>query len=159
MLVPSPDWAAIATIEGNVIVHKIGKTYLFVFPSPRGRLITAPTNPAGEISIGDNVTIAYALKIINGGRARFVGVDGSDVPESVINSLKIALKVKPSHQTFGFMIKDTRQPHVDISISPAFMAEKRNKAQLQEQIARTGNLSMVLAPAGNGVKILKVFLD
>lgn len=147
------------SIEGDVIVKRIGDSYMFVFPAPRGRFILANTNPAGEIFIGKTVSVAYALKIIQGGKARFVSVDGSKIPHDVIDRLRIALAVRRAGKFFGFFVHDSRQPNLNISISPSFMKNAANKVSMGEQIARSGNLSVTLAPAGNGVKVLKVILD
>ena len=146
------------TIQDGVLIQKVGATYLFIFPSYEGRL-KASDNPAGTISIGSTVTVAYALKIIKGGRARFVGVDGSTIPPDVFDTLKVALKTQRASKLFGFMVRDTRQPKLDITISPEFMAKVKNKRKLTETVVREGNLNLILAPDAEGFKIVSVVLD
>jgi len=120
---------------------------MFVFPAPQGRFIGA-RNPAGVISIGQTITVAYALEIIGQGKARFIGVDAEGIP-----NLAVALKVQHSTKPYGFLVTDLRQPHLNISISP----ELKNKPI--EEVARHGNLNLTLAPVEGGFKIVRMSLD
>ena len=131
---------------------------MFVFPSSQGKLLVSD-NPAGKISIGDTITISYALKIARSGKVRFIGVDGSSLSPSAVANLRIVLKVESSQKYFGFFVRDTRQPNLDISINPSFMAKVKTKNGLREKIAQQGNLNVVLAPVKGGYKIISVVLD
>lgn len=147
------------TVDDSVIVKRIGQTYLFVFPSAMGRFAGASQNPAGKLEIGQTVTIEYALKIIKGGKARFIGVDGSQLSSAAIDAMRVKLSVEPKSETFGFIVRDSKQPVLHVHINPSFMAEKRSKAEVKEKIAREGNLNVILQRDKDGVKILKVYLD
>lgn len=126
---------------------------MFIFPVTQGRIATSD-NPAGTIRIGQTITVAYALKLIRSGRARFIGVDASKLPTT---DLKMTMRVQQASQAFGFIVKDTRQPNLNISISPTFM--DKVKDNFRETVARSGNLSITLAPVAGGFKILQVVLD
>ena len=130
-----------------MIVRKIGQSWLFVFPASQGKLFV-PDNPAGKISIGDTITLRYALKI-EGGKARFVVVDASPLSKEVADNLRIVLKPEPSKTVFGFLVVDTRQSNLEFSIKPAN----------QENVSRHGNLSVMLIAAKGGYKIGKLILD
>jgi hypothetical protein len=127
---------------------------MIIFPSSQGRLITSD-NPAGMIKIGQTITVAYALKLIRTGRARFVGVDASKLPSA--DNLKIQVTIQQAPKPFGFIVKDTRQPKLDITINPKFMAKV--KGNLQEAVVQQGNLNITLASVPGGFKIISIVLD
>ncbi len=131
-----------------MIIKKVGTSYIFVFPSAQGRIATIE-NPAGKITIGKTITVIYALKII--GKARFIGVDNSSIPPE--------LTAAQSSKLFGFMVRDSRQPNLDIRINPSFMAKLETAKQVQGKMARQGNLNLVLATDDHGIKIVSVILD
>ncbi len=131
-----------------MIIKKVGASYIYVFPSAQGR-IKSTDNPAGKIEIGKTVTVIYALKIM--GKARFIGLDGSTISPK--------LTVAQSDKLFGFMVRDSKQSDINISINPTFMSKLERVSDVQEKMARQGNLSVTLAPVDHGVKIISVVLD
>ena len=138
-----------ARVQDGVIIQKIGSTYVYVFPTETGR-IKGSDNPAGVITIGTNIAVAYALKIMHSGSARFIGFYGPNLQEP-------KLKVVKAEENFGFLVKDKTQPVLDVQINPTFMAE--TKKQMQDKIARQGNLNVTLKREKDGYKVLKVVLD
>lgn len=121
-----------------------------MFPASQGKLFV-PDNPAGKISIGETITLRYALKI-EGGKARFIGVDASPLSKTVAGNLRVVLKPEPSPALFGFLVVDMNQPNLNFHIvNPSRRA--------RENIARHGNLNVTLTPVKNGYKISSLTID
>ena len=145
----APSCLDAARVQDGVIIQKIGSTYVYVFPTENGR-IKGSDNPAGVITVGNNIAVAYALKIMRFGSARFIGFYGPNLHEP-------KLRVVNAKENFGFLVKDKTQPVLDVQINPSFMAETKKKTQ--EKIARAGNLNVTLKREKYGFKVLKVVLD
>jgi hypothetical protein len=145
----------------GVIVQKVGPEFMFVFPSPKGR-ITAIATPSGKIQIGNTITIKYSLKITQLNRARFISLDASKLP---IKSQDIAPNLTIDNKNdviFGFLVKDTGQGQLDIFIDPKFaenisqLAQNRLKL-IQQKIGHEGNLNVIMGPGDkNNFKIIKI---
>lgn len=138
------------TQQDGVIIQKTGSSYLFIFPTSKGS-IRATANPAGKIMVGNTVEVMYSLKLA--GSARFINVEGRA-------ELRPKLEVK-SMPVLGFLIKDTRKPQIDITISPKFMAKVReiDPKTLREKVATQGNLNVTISYQHGGYTINNVVLD
>lgn len=148
-------------MQNGVIIHKVGNAYLFIFPASQGRL-KATDNPAGIIEIGKSIKVMYALKIINKGKARFIGLDGSTLSPKLQKQLKPVLKTQNMNELFGFLVKDTNQPLLHMHIKPGFMdkASEVTQEDIKEKMARQGNLTVIFGPASDGgLKIMAAILD
>jgi len=141
------------TLESGVIVQQIGNSYLFVFPSNKGR-IRGIAEPAGKIQVGSTISVVYSLKIMGGGKARFIGFDAS--PAST--DPKPKLSVEQAYQTFGFLVKDANNPKLDVHVDPEF-AKKAGKTLRGEKVAAHGNLYVTLGRNDGTLKITRVDLQ
>jgi hypothetical protein len=132
--------------QDGVVVQKIGPEYMFVFPAVYGRLppvFQSPSNPSGKIQVGSTITIAYALKLSKG-NARFIALDASKLPAKALNRLNPNLKVENNEQVaFGFLVKDTSQPNLNVHINPKFGASM-SKEVANQRIGNEGNLNVVI---------------
>ena len=142
-------------VNAQVKVQKVGNSYLFLFPATQGRTV-AKENPAGKIAVGKTISVAYALKVM-GGKSRFILLDGTKAGE-----LMPKLSTEQVDKLFGFQVKDTKQPLLNVYIDPSFMqkAPPDSKALLEgERVAREGNLDVIIGKEGKDYKIIAVRLN
>jgi hypothetical protein len=151
-LAARPQW------QDGVMVQKKGSSYIFIFPT--NRLMTPSQNLAGEITIGNSIAVIYALKVLRSSRTRFIGLDGSTLSAEEFAKLKPRLSTTNASNTFGFMVRDSIQPTMNIYIEPSFMAGKIDTQPLEQRIARQGNLTVVFGATKSGqLRILQAILD
>ena len=146
---PSLKW------QDGVLIQKVGQSIIYIFPSTEGR-VTAIENPAGVITIGSTITISYALKVVSIGKARFIGLDASAITAKALEAANPRLKVVKADKLFGFLLRDTKVPTLEIHIAPSFM---ENKVTQEEKIVRQGNLSVTIGQVNGQLKILNAWLD
>jgi len=140
-------------MQDGVIISKVGNSYIFVFPSTKGR-ITGIAEPAGKIKVGKTIAVVYALKIIGSGRARFIGFDATQAHTDP----KPTLRVEEGYKTFGFAVKDANNPNLDIHMDPEF-AKKVGASLRGEKVARQGNLYVTIGKDKDTLKIIRVDLN
>jgi len=140
-------------MQGGVIINKVGNSYIFVFPSTEGR-ITGIAEPAGKIKVGKTITVVYSLKIIGGGRARFIGFNATQAHTDP----KPTLSIEEGYKTFGFAVKDANNPNLDIHIDPEF-AKKVGASLRGEKVAKQGNLYVTIGKGKDTLKVVRVDLN
>ena len=144
--------ASDAIAQPDVIVHKVGRGYLYVFPHTISNV-----NPAGVINVGSTITVMYSLRLIGTARARFIAMDATRT-RGITPNLTV---MKHTTKSFGFFIRDTNQKVLDIAIDPSFMRkiEKLNEKQIVNAVAAQGNLNVLLRERGNTIIIERVSLE
>ena len=141
--------------QDNVLIRKVGDSYIFIFPSTQGRT-KANSRPAGRIDLGKTITVKYAFEVIGGGKSRFILIDATKGAGIVPK-----LTVEQVDKLFGFMLKDLNNPQVDIHIDPSFMQKvpKQTQGQLQKEMVREGNLDVIIERKDNVYRIKEARLN
>src|SRR5215475_6914936 len=145
-------------VRNGVVIDEHNGSYLFAFPSPNKQLGSS-SRPAGEIRIGGNIVLKYSLKVSNGGKSRFVQVNASKLPGKLQRRAPPALRVDNFGGAPGFYIRDSRQPRLDIHISPPILfalrsaLAKQSLSSIQDTLAKEGNLSVLIGKTVDGGKI------
>ncbi len=98
----------------------------------------------------------YSLKLIGHAKTRFIGMDASRAT-GISPSLTVAKAVK----SFGFFVRDTNSPTLEIDIESSFMQKirKLNEQELKTAIASQGNLNVTLSEQKKKIVITHVRLD
>lgn len=141
--------------QDNVLIKKVGDSYIFIFPSTQGR-IKGNSRPAGRIDIGKTITVKYAFEVIGTGKSRFILIDATKD-----GGITPKLTVEQADKLFGFMLRDSNNKQVDIHIDPSFMQKvpKNTKSALQKEMVREGNLDVVIERKGDTYTIKEARLN
>lgn len=141
--------------QDGVLVQKTGNGYLYLFPSTQGR-IKGNETPAGVINVGDTITVMYSLHLIDRAKTRFIGMDATRS-----KGISPSLTVTKAQKSFGFFVRDTNSPTLEIDIESSFMQKLQSlkEKELKTVIAAHGNLNVTLAEKRKKIVITHVRLD
>jgi hypothetical protein len=145
--------------EEGVIVQKVGTAYMFVFPGENAQLHSV-AEPKGIVQVGDTITILYWLRIY-GDQPRFIAMDAP---------IKVRPQLFPVTKTGnkwlgGFLIRDSNQKQLDISISPKLWKQVRSVptrkqlSELEKTMSKMANLSVTIGGDATHFKITKIIID
>jgi len=148
--------------DTDVIERKIGAGTMFVFD---GRI----SEPKGEILIGKTITIIYWLKIEAGGKPRFIAMDASSMSPHALKQFKPTAgsdgKGPGPKWAGGFYIKSSKQPQLDITLSPDLWAKirdistKNQLRALETTMSHQANLNVIVGYSNGSYKILNVVVN
>ena len=146
---------AVALAQPETILEKkIGGATMYVFPEGTVH---------GRVDFGRTITIRYFLRVMKGGKPRFILLDSS-------KARKVAPKITPnasgSQNWFGgFLVRSTTQHQLDITITRE-LAQKINDlparnhlGEIEKTLSREANLNVVIGRTGTGYKIIGIWID